>query len=511
MFKSIFSKLVTVFLVIFLIAFSVTGVMLYFFLDHFMTQENMRTLQFSCDAGNTVFSRYIQIFDNPLASAILKDNLNFLSAYTGSMIWIVTDDGHIFISSNLPDSVSLPGAIVSKYTDDTRYMKLPDQSSLNKVLSLSANDYYSEIGNFYGFFRDPYFTKPSYGDVWLTVARAYKYTDNDNKDFTVAVYVHMPVPKLKDARYNIFKFFLLSAGVAALIAIALVYILSRRISKPLKQINNAARIIAGGDFRKRLDIKSEDEIGELAGTFNQMAVALQNLEEMRRGFIANVSHELRTPMTSIRGFIEGILDGTIPQDRQEYYLTIVRDETNRLNRLVNDLLDLAKMEAGEITLNLKSFDINELVRRCVIKLETLLLGKNIFVEADFEEEGICVNADADAIERVLYNLVHNAIKFTPENGRIKITTRTQKDKVLVAVKDNGTGIEKEDLDMIWERFYKTDKSRSRDKTGTGLGLAIVRNIINEHGQQIRVESEPGKGTEFSFTLDRAENAEEEQS
>lgn len=509
MFKSIFSKLVTVFLVIFLIAFSVTGVMLYFFLDRFMTSENMKTLENSSDYSNTVFSRYLQNIGNPLASAIFSDNLNFLSMYTGSMIWIVTDDGHIYFSSYLPGSAPLPGAITGKYTDETGYMKLPDQSSLNKVVSTQG--YSSEVGNFYGFFRDPYFARPEYGDVWLTVARAYKYRDSSNKEYTFAVYVHMPMPKLKDARYNIFKFFLISVAAAALIAIVLVYILSRRISKPLKQINNAARIIAGGDFRKRLNIKSEDEIGELAGTFNQMAVALQNLEEMRRGFIANVSHELRTPMTSIRGFIEGILDGTIPPDRQGYYLAIVRDETDRLNRLVNDLLDLARMEAGEVVLNLKPFDINELVRRCVIKLETLLLGKGIFVEADFEEEGICVNADADAIERVLYNLVHNAIKFTPENGRIKITTKTQKDKVLVAVKDNGIGIEKDELDMIWERFYKTDKSRSRDKTGTGLGLAIVRNIINEHGQQIRAESEPGKGTEFSFTLERAENAEEEQS
>ena len=499
MFKSIFSKLVTVFLLILAVAFSVTGVMLYFFLDSFVTSEQTKALEVGCDYSNAVFSRYLKNIDSPIASTLLDDNLYAWSQYMGSMIWIVGDNGHIFFSSP-----TLPDAIVNKYMDDTGYMKLPDEASFSKVISTQG--YYSEVGNFYGFFRDPYFAKPNYGDLWLTVAKSYKYKDSKGNDVMVAIYIHTPVPKVKDARYNIFRFFLISVGAAVFIAIILVYIVSLRLSRPLKQINNAARIIAGGDFRKRLNIKSNDEIGELAGTFNLMAVALQNLEEMRRGFIANVSHELRTPMTSIRGFIEGILDGTIPPDRQEYYLSIVRDETNRLNRLANDLLDLAKMEAGEVTLNLKPFDINELVRRCIIKLETLLLSKNIFVEADFEEEGMFVNADADAIERVLYNLVHNAIKFTPENGRIKITTKAQKDKVLVSIKDNGTGIEKDELDMIWERFYKTDKSRSRDKTGTGLGLAIVKNIINEHGQKIWVESEPGKGTEFIFTLEGSENS-----
>ena len=232
-----------------------------------------------------------------------------------------------------------------------------------------------------------------------------------------------------------------------------------------------------------------------------MAVALQNIEEMRRGFVANVSHELRTPMTSIRGFVDGILDGTIPPEKQNHYLTIVRDETIRLNRLVNDLLDLARMEAGEVKLNITVWDINELVRKCVIKLETLLLEKGLTVDADFEEEDLPVKADSDSIERVVYNLMHNAIKFTPAGGKISIKTRKRKDKAEIIVKDTGIGIAQNDQDMIWDRFYKADKSRGRDKTGTGLGLAIVRNIINEHGQNIWVESKPGEGTAFMFTLD----------
>ena len=228
---------------------------------------------------------------------------------------------------------------------------------------------------------------------------------------------------------------------------------------------------------------------------------LQKLEEMRRGFIANVSHELRTPMTSIRGFIEGILDGTIPPDRQKDYLLIVRDETNRLNRLVNDLLDLAKMEAGEITLNIKPFDINELIRICVIKLETLITSKNIEIEANFENDNLLVSADRDSIERVIINLLHNAVKFSNENGKIILETVKNKDKVLISIKDSGIGIDENEQKRVWDRFYKSDKSRGKDKTGTGLGLAIVKNIVNEHKQDIWVESEIGLGTKFTFTLD----------
>lgn len=180
---------------------------------------------------------------------------------------------------------------------------------------------------------------------------------------------------------------------------------------------------------------------------------------------------------------------------------IVRDETNRLNRLVNDLLDLAKMESGELTLSMKPFDINELIRICVIKLETLITSKNLEIEANFEIDSMMVLADKDSIERVIINLLHNAVKFSNENGKIIVETAKNKDKVYITVKDNGIGIDSDDKKRIWDRFYKSDKSRGKDKTGTGLGLAIVKNIISEHNQDIWVESDVGKGTKFTFTLD----------
>lgn len=209
-------------------------------------------------------------------------------------------------------------------------------------------------------------------------------------------------------------------------------------------------------------------------------------------------------MTSISGFIEGILDGTIPPEKQKYYLEVVKDEVMRLNRLVNELLDLARMEAGEIHIVTSDFNINELIRRSIIKLENLIVEKNLEIVANFEEEDVFVNADIDAIERVVLNLIHNAVKFTPEAGIICLSTLVQKDRILITVADNGVGMEKEELDIIWDRFYKSDKSRGKDKLGTGLGLAIVKNLVNEHGQDIWVESEVGKGTTFYFTLKRAD-------
>lgn len=500
MFKTIFSKMISVFIIIFIVAFTITGFMLSYFLDGYITDERAELLESTSVKVNDVFSVFLGNVDpsnvlyNRIVEKYLTDMLNLFGNYTNSLIWIVDDSGYIFRSN-----IDMPREIIDKYTDSTGYIKIPEDKQFSKLVSEEAT--VSSIGDFNGFFKNSSFKEA--GDLWLTVGRSFKYKHASGENFMVIIYLHTPVNELKQARYAVFKYFLLSAGAAVVIAFVLVYIFSLRLSKPLKQIKNAAGRIANGEFEKRLDINSKDEIGELAKTFNQMAVALQNIEEMRRGFIANVSHELRTPMTSIRGFIEGILDGTIPPENHQRYLSIVRDETNRLNRLVNDLLDLAKMESGEVELKFTDFNINELIRKCVIKLETFLIEKELTVDADFEEDSIMVSADMDAIDRVLYNLIHNAIKFTPEGGNIKLITRKQKGVVRVTVQDNGIGIDEDEIDLIWDRFYKTDKSRSRDKTGTGLGLAIVRNIINEHGQKIWIESKVGEGTAFTFTLQEA--------
>lgn len=498
MFKTILSKLIAVFIAIILLSFSVTGVMLFYFLENFVYDEKEQLLiQNAYAVDNTFTSINLILADNSgivvreYAKDYLQREIEFCQNRTGSIIWVVDKEGEIKFGA--PSRYSK--ALIDKLTGDSGTLRLPDKRQYEKAM-LSGQEIIKEKGDFYGLFS---------GKSYLIIEKPMKYKDQSGNETTVAaVLLCLPMPEVHKLQWDIFKFFLISGAVSMVLAAGLAYVFSRRITKPLKEINNAARVIASGEFEKRLNITTRDEIGELANSFNNMVAALQNLEEMRSSFIANVSHELRTPMTSIRGFIEGIIDGTIPQDRQKYYLSIVQDEVNRMNRLVNNLLDLARMEAGELKLNMAEFNINELVRRVIIKLESMILQKNISIEAEFEEDEMYVIADVDSIERVVLNLIHNAIKFTPRDGKIILRTSYHKGKITVAVEDNGIGISKDDINMIWDRFYKTDKSRGQDKSGTGLGLAIVKNIISEHGQEIWAESEPGKGTKFVFTLKKPE-------
>jgi len=491
--NTIFKKLVSIFIGLLFLSYVVTGGFLYYFLNDYGTNQKKETLERSAEVIKNSFEVFYENRDS-ISLKWFQIILNQSSVLSNSMIWIVDDTGHIFYSEP-----KMPDNFLSKYIDETGLPKLPDSKQYMDVMN-NGNATLNKTGDFFGFFKDDVFKDK--GSSWLTVQMPIQVIPSSGKQQTIAaVYLHTPVPEIQKLQSSVFRLFMISGGVAIFLAIILVYIFSLRFTRPLKQINNAAKIIAGGEFRNRLVVSSQDEIGQLADSFNQMVSDLQKLEEMRRGFIANVSHELRTPMTSIRGFVEGILDGTIPPDRQKDYLLIVKDETNRLNRLVNDLLDLAKMESGEIKLNIKPFDINEIIRICVIKLETLITSKNLEIEANFESDNLLVSADRDSIERVIINLLHNAVKFSNENGKIILETAKNKEKVLLSIKDSGIGIDGDEQKRVWDRFYKSDKSRGKDITGTGLGLAIVKNIINEHKQEIWVESEIGSGTKFTFTLD----------
>lgn len=316
-----------------------------------------------------------------------------------------------------------------------------------------------------------------------------------------AVFVSVPVPEINQVRYGIIQIFFFSASLVLAVALVVMYTLSLRITRPLKALNNAARAIAQGHWEQRVVITEQNEIGELGDTFNKMADSIQQLENMRSSFVANISHDLRTPMTTITGFVEGILDGTIPPEKEKQYLSIVLDETKRLSRLVTDLLDLTKLEQGNFKLEKKEFDINEIIRLSVIKLEKRIMEKDIHLSIGFQTDNIRVSADRDAIQRVITNLMDNAIKFTDDGGFIDIRTGlTDKNKVFVSIQNSGIGIDEQDLKHIFDRFYKTDKSRSLDKNGTGLGLYIVKSIMMAHEENIWAESEPGEFTRFSFTL-----------
>ena len=319
------------------------------------------------------------------------------------------------------------------------------------------------------------------------------------------IFMCTSMPEIERSLQGMYKmgFCILTAVMG--IGMILVYASSKKITSPLLQMNEAAKVIAGGNFEQRVEISSEDEVGQLAESFNHMAESLDKYEKVRRDFIANVSHDLRSPLTSIQGFLGAILDGTIPEQKQEHYLNIVLEETKRLTKLTNDIVELSRAQTSTITLEKKRFDINDLIRESIERLEPRLKQKDIQINAMFAEKETFVCADRDKIARVIYNLVDNAIKFSGEGEQIEIETALKENKkLLVSVKDYGKGISEEDVKYVFDRFYKVDSSRGKDKTGSGLGLSIVREFLLAHGENIAVKSEAGKGTTFLFCLILAE-------
>jgi signal transduction histidine kinase len=273
--------------------------------------------------------------------------------------------------------------------------------------------------------------------------------------------------------------------------------------QPIRNISFGAMELARGNYDWRVKPTTRDEIGELAVAFNRMAEELKLQDSLRNTFIANVSHELRTPLASVQGFIQGILDGAIESEDREKYLEIVLAETKRMSMLISDLLSLAKIESGKFPMEYSEFDINELLRRCLLMFEQRIEEKRIEVSVDLCEGKISVWADEDRISQVITNLIDNAVKFTGEGGQIKVWTFCTENKVHVNIADTGVGIPADDQPYVFERFFKVDKSHSQGTPGTGIGLSIVKRIIAQHGETIGLQSQEGKGTTFTFTLTRS--------
>ena len=301
----------------------------------------------------------------------------------------------------------------------------------------------------------------------------------------------------------VLKIFVSVAVICLLVGFVMIWVLTKKMVTPLQQMSAAAKRFAVGDFSYRVKIESNDELSDLGYAFNEMADALDKLENSRRSFVANVSHELKTPMTSIAGFIDGILDGTIPKDKQEYYLKIVSDEVRRLSRLVVAMLNMSKMESGDFEMKPKNYNITDQIIHILLTFEQKIEKKNIEIRGLDDVKPFRVNADTDMIYQVIYNLFDNAVKFTNEGGDIEISLREIGDFVQVSIKNSGEGIDKTELSRIFERFYKVDKSRSLDAKGAGLGLYIVKMMVEMHGGRIYAKSESASEAEFIFTLPKA--------
>ena len=322
------------------------------------------------------------------------------------------------------------------------------------------------------------------------------------EDGEIDGYMIMVMQNQSERNFNMFIIWITVIIEIIISAIVIKIVTNQIIIRPIDNINNVAKRLAKGEVEKRVVVNCNNEIGELAESFNMMAECLEKSDTKRREFISNVSHELRSPITSIKGFIGGILDGVIPRDRENYYLKIVYDEVDRLARLVNDLLDMSAMESGKFNLAITEFDINQVISLCILNLEHKIQEKGLNVKATFHNNRAYVLGDRDRIIQVVTNIIENSIKYSNDDGEIKIDVYSKGEKIYVDIFNSGECIEEKELNKIWDRFYKSDKSRT-NKLSTGLGLPIVRSILSQHTEDIWVKNIEGKGVSFIFTLKKS--------
>lgn len=399
----------------------------------------------------------------------LKEPLSSLSVFQDTVIWIINCKGEVLLSTRREIDPASP---------------IPVEGF---DLSQWGPNYY-QIGRFYGYFPN---------DQVSVIAPV-------TAEMTTKGYVaiHYQASALYRTRSAIMQIMILLFFLVYALTYLLIFVYKWQIYQPLQSIIKGASEYANGNLTYKISVKSDDELGYLANTLNYMSDELNVTGEYQRKFVSNVSHDFRSPLTSIKGYVEAILDGTIPPEFQEKYLRIISAETDRLEKLTRSLLTLNELDIKQRMMDFRTFDINETIKRTATFFEGICTSRKIRLELILSGKELLVKADQEKIRQVLYNLLDNAIKFSPDNSIIIMETTEKNGKVFVSVKDHGEGIPKESISKIWERFYKTDASRGRDRKGTGLGLSIVKEIINAHQQHIDVVSTPGVGTEFIFTLER---------
>lgn len=445
------------------------------------TYTSRRTLQHLTDRAasslyreaSLIATNYaVQIYDkDETAKNRAQMQLKAIDTYISAEIWIINNEGRVLFDSRRPNG----------RTDTPVYV------DFNPAVS---GGYYM-TGNFYGAFKEE------------ALSVFYPITSN----FKVIGYVviHQSMKSIMASRNEILNIMYLTLGSILLLSLLILLGFTVFVYVPLNRITTAAEEYAKGNMKYSTnEAHRRDEMGYLAGTLEYMASEIAKSEENQKKFIANVSHDFRSPLTSIKGYLTAMLDGTIPPEMHEKYISIVSNETDRLTKLTNGLLELNTLSSrGSMVLETSDFDINAVIKRTAETFGGTCTAKKINIELVLTGEKLFVKADMSKIQQVLYNLLDNAIKFSHTNSIIKIETTEKSEKIFVSVKDHGIGIPKESVGKIFDRFYKTDLSRGKDKKGTGLGLSIVKEIIQAHKENINVISTEGVGTEFIFTLPKS--------
>lgn len=419
----------------------------------------------SRNLSDTDFSANLKLYESSI--------LNFNNT-TNCVIWITDIDGKILHSTSEEQSDNIN----------------------NFNISYFGNNYY-RVGKFFKYF--PTQVLSVYSPITV---------DSKNAGYVIA---HISTTKILYSTIEIVDIFYFTYFIILFFSMLLLLAFLLHIYIPLKSIRKATLEYANGNFGyDKLQTHTNDELGDVASSLVYMAHQLNDAEEYQKKFVANISHDFRSPLTSIKGYVEAIIDGTIPYEMQNKYLNIVLSEAERLERLTNGLINLNTWGGKKPGLIMEDFDIDVVIFSILETFEGICDKKGIKIIFEPGKEHF-VNADKDKIQQVLYNLIDNAIKFSNNNGEITLKVYTKADKIFCSVKDSGIGIPKNDINKVWDRFYKTDSSRGRDKTGSGIGLAIVREIINAHDQNIDVISTEGVGTEFIFSLAKSKGRKKQSS
>lgn len=467
MFKTLFGKLMRTYLIIIAITLFILGFSLsQFFHNYYYSQKQKQLIAEGIKINEMVGQYALGLIDEQRFYL----EIDAIDRFLNTKIWFVDRVGTIWASSSGTDG-SWEGQKLTK-------------EELQQVIE---GNIITKTGQFSQHFSVPMIT------VGVPISI--------NDRISGAIFLHSPVYEVSNTLNNIYKMIWISALISLVMAVFLLYFTSKRISRPLKEMSVIAKAMSKGQFDKKVDISSNDEIGQLSQSFNYMAQELESLENMRKSFVENVSHEFKSPLTSINGFIQGMIDGTIPREEFDKYLALVSQEIKRLSKMSKELLELSQLENRSMVIKKSPFDVNELIRKVIINHETIISEKGIDIDVGFKEHNLWVVGDEEKILQVLNNLLDNAIRFVDTGGSISFATDSDDNRAYISIQDNGCGIPKEEIKYIWDRFYKVDKARTYDKTGTGLGLSIVKGIIQQHNQEIWAESDPGKGTRFTFTLE----------
>lgn len=443
-----------------------------------MLAEELIQTQLEDDTSQTLYREATLIASDYLPSYFtdsssvqsVQAQLAAMRLYLDSSLWFVSSDGTMITSSNLEGTSS------------------PDAIENFDPAEIGSSQYIT--GTYHGYFVEDMIT------VMAPVTQGFS-----TKGYLL---IHSPLSSIEESCSEIMVSIYICLGVIFLLSFIFLLGFQFFVYNPLKQISEAAKQYASGNLDYEIPVYTHDEMGYLSASLNYMAVQLKDMDDYQKKIVANVSHDFRSPLTSIKGYLTAMADGTIPPEMYQKYLNIILFETERLTDLTKDLLTLNEFDTKELLLDKTRFDIQDVIKSTAASFEGVCTPKHISIQLLLLPGSVAVNADMRKIQQVLYNLIDNAVKFSGNESTITVEVAEKNEKVFVSVKDRGMGIPKKELNKIWERFYKSDLSRGKDKKGTGLGLAIVKEIIQAHDEHINVVSTEGVGTEFIFSLSKAD-------